>query len=547
MIILGKGGAGKTTLAVQLLLALLATRQGQADEPVPVLLSLTGWDTSRYERLQEWLADRLAHEYPELSTAGFGPQVLKALTEQGHILPILDGLDEVATSEQAKIIMAVNRSLTAGDQLILTSRTEEFGEAVRAAGRVLISAEVIEPEPLTSSAAADYLQRCLPPRPEPTWQRILRGLRADTIPEGPLVALADIAATPLGLWLIRAAYITPAADPAPLLDANRFPEAAALRAHLFGQLIDALLQTRLPSNEPAEMFRPREHYAAGDVRRWLKYLARHLTNWRTRNFDWSDDITKMGDVRRWLRYLVRHLNTRHTRVFDLSEEEITEISGELIRTVVSAIAASTFGLVTAFVVGIIGGLLTALVFGPQSGLFAGLVAGTAAGCIAFSTFFKDKDISPGRSSHFRPSSLKVSPLRNLRSGFDKGFSFGAWSGIFIGISYWQGYDYPGGLSLSVEFALVLAVVLGVTFALVAGIVAPVAFTLIRLFVFGPVKWGLGKMLDIRRSEDTDTPMATWQAERLGQLLRLTATALLTAVLTAALVSVNCLVEAGIRS
>ncbi|MDQ4032823.1 MAG: NACHT domain-containing protein, partial [Actinomycetota bacterium] len=158
LIILGKGGAGKTTLAVQLLLVLLATRQGQADEPVPVLLSLTGWDTSRYERLQEWLADRIAHEYPELSTAGYGPQVLKTLTEQGHILPILDGLDEVTTSEQAKIIAALNRSLTADDQLILTSRTEEFEEAVRAAGRVLISAEVIEPELLTPSAAADYLQ-----------------------------------------------------------------------------------------------------------------------------------------------------------------------------------------------------------------------------------------------------------------------------------------------------------------------------------------------------------------------------------------------------
>ncbi|MGH4015897.1 MAG: hypothetical protein ACRDSL_18645 [Pseudonocardiaceae bacterium] len=58
LVILGPAGAGKTTLAVQLLLELLDTRR--PDEPVPVLLSLAGWDTTTAPRLQDWLADRLA-------------------------------------------------------------------------------------------------------------------------------------------------------------------------------------------------------------------------------------------------------------------------------------------------------------------------------------------------------------------------------------------------------------------------------------------------------------------------------------------------------
>ncbi|MGQ0779336.1 MAG: hypothetical protein ACT4NY_33800 [Pseudonocardiales bacterium] len=46
LVILGPAGAGKTTLAVQLLLQLLSTRTPQ--EPVPVLLSLGGWTLRRH-------------------------------------------------------------------------------------------------------------------------------------------------------------------------------------------------------------------------------------------------------------------------------------------------------------------------------------------------------------------------------------------------------------------------------------------------------------------------------------------------------------------
>jgi hypothetical protein len=55
---------GKTTLAVQLLRQLLSTRT--PDEPIPVLLSLAGWSTTTAPRLQDWLADRLARDYPAL-------------------------------------------------------------------------------------------------------------------------------------------------------------------------------------------------------------------------------------------------------------------------------------------------------------------------------------------------------------------------------------------------------------------------------------------------------------------------------------------------
>ncbi|MGH4006601.1 MAG: hypothetical protein ACRDTH_00250 [Pseudonocardiaceae bacterium] len=67
LVILGGPGSGKTTLAVQLLLELLAIPR--AGEPIPVLLSLASWDPAEYPRLHGWLAHRLATGYPSLRCA----------------------------------------------------------------------------------------------------------------------------------------------------------------------------------------------------------------------------------------------------------------------------------------------------------------------------------------------------------------------------------------------------------------------------------------------------------------------------------------------
>ena len=130
---------------MQLLLELLATLG--AGEPIPVLVSLAGWDPTTHPRLHGWLAERLVEDYPSLRA--FGPDVARALAEQGHILPILDGLDELPPARQPDVITALNASLTETDQLMLTSRTREYDIAIAEAHRVLTAAAVIEPEPLT--------------------------------------------------------------------------------------------------------------------------------------------------------------------------------------------------------------------------------------------------------------------------------------------------------------------------------------------------------------------------------------------------------------
>ncbi|GAA4966834.1 putative NACHT family NTPase [Nonomuraea thailandensis] len=141
---------------MQLLLELLAGRG--SDEPVPVMLSLAGWDTTCHRRLDEWLAAQLTTTYPTLRAAEYGGDAApRALAEQGHILPVLDGPDELPAPARAQVIRALNDCLTQRDQLILTSRTTEFAAAVTSAGDVVTGAAVIAPVALTPPVAAAYL------------------------------------------------------------------------------------------------------------------------------------------------------------------------------------------------------------------------------------------------------------------------------------------------------------------------------------------------------------------------------------------------------
>lgn len=291
LVIVGGPGTGKTTLAVQLLRELLATRQD--DEPIPVLLSVAGWDTRAFPLLQDWLAEQLGQDYPALRAPELGTDLPQALAARGQVFPVLDGLDELPVMARAAVITALNRSLGGDDQLILTSRTAEFTQAVRAAKDVLTSAAVIEPAPLTHAAAADYLRSCLPPEPGPVWEQILTELQTRRKQAGPADALAETVSTPLGLWLLRQTYLLSGADPESLVQAGRFPTAASLRAHLFDLLIPALVATRQPSANPGDLFRPRRGHDPEMVRDWLGYLADHLNRipagdgrTGTRDFAW---------------------------------------------------------------------------------------------------------------------------------------------------------------------------------------------------------------------------------------------------------------------
>ncbi len=278
LVVLGGPGSGKTTLAVQLVRELIASRVEA--EPVPVLLSVASWDTNAFPRLQDWLVARLIEGYPGLAASEYGARTAQMLVMRAQVLPVLDGLDEVPPPAGAAILTALNQSLADDDQVIVTCRTDEYSEAVAAAD-VLTSAAVIEPEPISAQAAVAYMASCLPPIPTPASQEFVNELRT-----GRTHPIAEIASNPLGLWLLRTTYLAPGSDPSPLLDPARFPDVTTLRSHLFDRLIPALIEARPPSADPTDLFRPRHRHNPADVVDWLGYLASHLRKSNTPNFAW---------------------------------------------------------------------------------------------------------------------------------------------------------------------------------------------------------------------------------------------------------------------
>ncbi|MGW7386568.1 NACHT domain-containing protein [Streptomyces sp. NPDC054794] len=257
LVVTGGPGAGKTVLALELILALIEGRQEGA--PVPVRLSLSEWDTTT--PLSEWLARHLVDVYD------WPAEMAEELIRQRRVLPVLDGLDEMdPTAPDGTPFPNAPRAQAALDALnayqdgraagpvILTCRTRHY-EALSSRTRLLDAAR-IDIDRVTPDTARVYLhQRALDPA---RWQPVLDVLGRDS--SGPL---ATTLSTPWRLSLAATVYAQDG-DPADLL---RHTTPADLDEHLLARFIPA-----------ATDLHPRPHrpYTAGDVHRWLARLAAYL-------------------------------------------------------------------------------------------------------------------------------------------------------------------------------------------------------------------------------------------------------------------------------
>ncbi|WP_192757838.1 NACHT domain-containing protein [Actinomadura algeriensis] len=451
LVILGKPGMGKTSLAVQLLLHLLKTRT--VGEPVPVLLPVAAWDTSAHPRLQEWLAERLLQDYPALRATEPGTQAVHALAATGRIMPVLDGLDELAPATQARVVIALNRSLGDDDQIILTSRTLEYADAVAAAGDVLTSAAVLQALPLMPVAAADHLERILPPSPGRAWTKILGDMRTDGGPRtAPSSAIAHVTATPFGLWMLRTAYITPGADPTPLTAPGRFPDRSTLERHLLDRLIPALIESRRPTVDTAEHFRPRRHHAPEDTRRHLAYLAYLLTHPHN-----SDGTPRTRDLAWW----------------NLARDTITPTRFRMRAGVLIGIVAGVLcGLTATLLEGPFYGLAFLITCAPLVGLFACFAVGYPTNSwLHDQPAFADLQI---RDRHIR----LIHELKYVLT-----------AGLLAGLMIGSVITFADGFALGVTAAITLGLVPGAAAGLVHAVEMPTS------------------------TEEASTPLSSWRADR----------------------------------
>lgn len=496
LVIIGGPGSGKTTLAVQLLLQLL--EDWQQGEPVPVLLSLASWDPQAQPQVQNWLAAQLNQTYPNLGA--FGTDIAQRLADQGRLLPVLDGLDEIPADRRGDVIERLNASLHSDNGVIVTSRTTEYTETVHIYD-VLTAAAVVQPEPLTAQEAARYLRVRLPRQPDESWQAVLTALW-----DGTAGALAEVVASPLGLWLLRVVYIEDRRDPQPLVDPGLYPDAAAIQHHLLDELIPAAVRSRPPLSGGKDPLRPKRHHDPDKVRKWLSTLAFELRDANT--LDW-----------RWWQ-LARHTFT----------------APRLLGGLVGMIGGLVLGLAGGLVLGL-GGLvfglvgltfgLAGLTFGLMVGLFGlALRLGASVIYLRGGAIYSDVPAHANFRIRGRTKELGLKLARSLMLGFVVGSWGGLLLGVVLGFMLLRAGPIMIGTGLGLDYLVRLGNRLGVPVGLLIGVLAGQAVGLAVGLMGGLISFGASPTL----AQRANSPVASQRGDRKLTLLVTITFALLLPVL-----------------
>ncbi|MEU1791976.1 hypothetical protein ABZ553_40110 [Streptomyces sparsogenes] len=286
LVITGAPGAGKTVLALELLLALLEERR--PEDPVPVRLPLASWDLLSASHLvtgpstgagqdpgaavqvvRAWVCRHLVDTYQGISPTGAA-----ALMDAGLILPVLDGLDEMdaedtpgygSRARQALDVLNAFQRGRAKANLVLTCRSGQY-QALEALEVWAQDSARVEIGRISPAQARLFIQQRVgsPAR----WQGVL-----DTLDRAPSSPLARALSTP---WLLTVAVtVYEQRDLAgAYLHSPRdliHPELGsdqAVRDHLLKLfLLDATARHRAPRSDP---------YTSDQVRAWLGVLAAYL-------------------------------------------------------------------------------------------------------------------------------------------------------------------------------------------------------------------------------------------------------------------------------
>jgi hypothetical protein len=247
LVIVAAPGMGKTTLAIMLLLELLKLFDASTGQtPIPVLFSVSSFNPFA-EDFDSWLARRLGEDLPilhDVANRDDRNNALLSIVQRRLIIPILDGFDELSRKARVAAVAKMNQALADGELgFILTCRTDEYRATIEANG-IVRSSHVIEAQPLDpKDDVRNYLETHLPARLLSAWQPVLISIGDD-----PGSFLGNALNTPLMLWLVYHVYVRTGRNPRELVDTERFPGPDSIQAHLFTNLIPALIESYPPDS-----------------------------------------------------------------------------------------------------------------------------------------------------------------------------------------------------------------------------------------------------------------------------------------------------------
>jgi hypothetical protein len=240
LLILGDPGAGKTTLLLELARDLLTQAVEDEHHPIPVVFNLSSWAEQQLA-LADWLIDELNKRYDV-------PRALaKTWVDAGLILPLFDGLDEVADDRREACVEAINAFLNENGLLpmVVCSRVADY-EALTVRLR-LPSAVIIQA--LSRQHVQSYVDQA---------GVSLAGLHTILQDDDTLWELLN---TPLMLSIAALAYKDRSAA-----EIHAFSTIEEHRAQLFAAYTDAMFHRRAKATP----------YSREQTERWLMWLARAM-------------------------------------------------------------------------------------------------------------------------------------------------------------------------------------------------------------------------------------------------------------------------------
>jgi serine/threonine protein kinase/DNA polymerase III delta prime subunit len=239
LLILGAPGSGKSTLLLELARDLLSRAEQDEQHPLLAVFNLSSW-ASQQQPLADWLVEELNSTYQVPRKLG------QAWVEADQILPLLDGLDEVAPQDRTACIECINsyRGEHGFLPMVVCSRSADY---LSQAARVRLGSAVAV-QPLTDQQVGDYLAR----GGEALWA-LQVSLHQDA-------ALRELTSTPLMLSILTLTY-----HDMPVEDLLR-GGIAPTRQQIFAHYVQRMLRQRGTAMR----------YTAEQTRHWLAFLAQQL-------------------------------------------------------------------------------------------------------------------------------------------------------------------------------------------------------------------------------------------------------------------------------
>ncbi|MFJ6013696.1 NACHT domain-containing protein [Streptomyces sp. NPDC092952] len=260
LLILGKGGSGKSVLVRRFAQNLLEKANPAGQGPVPVIFSLGSWNPT-HMYLKDWLIDRLERDYPFLARRTGEEQTTWAaeLMTEGDVLAVLDGFDEMAPNLYEPALQEIK---TSNLPILLTSRPEPL-KGIEPDGGLFPGIE------LTGLTLADCSARLGDLK---GWPVVLKELRNH--PDAPAVKqLTTALATPLMFTMVTD-FCKSGGTPASLLELAR-SDTSDTSDTLEWQLLNAFF--RRAYNDKRNPSVPlHQRWSAEKAGDWLRYLAEHL-------------------------------------------------------------------------------------------------------------------------------------------------------------------------------------------------------------------------------------------------------------------------------